>query len=236
MMTDALQHITHVAFSGILGFCGFALILMGLKRALGALFKGGIGEKLVSEALKREGVRAAHDLLLPTGEPDSWTQVDHVAAIPGKLVSIETKNMAGKIYASDQGKKWTQFLGKTKSVFQNPIRQNYKHTQAIIGAVKGAVPVENIVVFAGKATFPKGLPNGCCMIADLKKTLEELAVPAGAIPEAEIAALEKLSSSDSVDREKHLADLRAKHGPDRKWLVGLAMVIVGGALLGFALA
>lgn len=164
-----------------------------------------IGESNVREALLQAGLSARHDLLLPAGKPGAWTQIDHVAAVPGKIVVIETKNMAGSIYGSSTGKVWTQFLGGKKTTFQNPLQQNAKHIEAVRRLAGYVVPVDGLVVMAGSASFPKGMPEGCCNLRDLKKSLRTLAVPEVLVPRAELATIASASSDSSSDREIHQA-------------------------------
>src|SRR5258708_39347972 len=44
---------------------------------------------------------------------------------------IETKNMDGWIFGSVQQETWTQQFFKKKFKFQNPLRQNYRHTRCL---------------------------------------------------------------------------------------------------------
>lgn len=64
-----------------------------------------------------------HDVMLPT--PDGTTQIDHVFVSRFGVFVVETKNMAGWIFGSERGRRWTQVLpGGRKTSFQNPLRQN----------------------------------------------------------------------------------------------------------------
>ncbi len=76
---------------GLFAIVGAVLIAWSLKRAVSRLSKGRQGENRVRRVLKAGGFACAHDLLLPTGEKDGWTQIDHVVALPGRLVSIEPR-------------------------------------------------------------------------------------------------------------------------------------------------
>jgi hypothetical protein len=42
-----------------------------------------------------------------------------------------TKNMKGWIFGSEDYERWTQTFGKKKYSFQNPLRQNYRHTKCL---------------------------------------------------------------------------------------------------------
>lgn len=44
---------------------------------------------------------------------------------------IETKNYKGWIYGSERDRQWTQVIYKRKERFQNPLRQNCRHTKVL---------------------------------------------------------------------------------------------------------
>lgn len=177
---------------------------------------------------------AIHDLLVPDNRNAlAWTQVDHVVRLPGCLVCIETKNYEGLIFGTERQAQWTQALGGRKHRFQNPLRQNYKHVQAV-AAASGGAPTKGLVVFAGKARFPKGLPEGVCRLDELTARLKELATHSleDATQEAWRRLLEA-ASTDRNDRADHLSDLKAVHGSDRRLPIGLALFLCGVAVAVF---
>ncbi|WP_234999885.1 nuclease-related domain-containing protein [Legionella quinlivanii] len=65
---------------------------------------------------------------------------------------METKHYKGWIFAKENARSWSQSLYYDKFRFQNPLRQNYKHVNAIQKALDFIEPhhVHNIVVFSGK--------------------------------------------------------------------------------------
>lgn len=220
---------------GIFAIIGVLLIVWSLKRAILPPRRGRRGERRVRRILESGGFACIHDLLLPTGAQDGWTQVDHVVALPGRLVSIETKTLSGNIYASERARNWTQFIGRQKHPFQNPLHQNFKHLMAIRKIVGNGVPVAGLVVFAGTAKFPKGLPGGCCDLAGLPEALFLLRGMAIGAPSAEfIDLLKQVSSEDSADRRKHMRDIWTKHGSDRNLILPIAGALIGGVLLWIA--
>jgi Nuclease-related domain. len=75
------------------------------------------------------------------------------------IFAIETKNMQGWIFGSERQAEWTQKIFKRSFRFQNPLRQNYKHTKALQAALQ--VPPEaihSVVVFVGGSTFKTEMP------------------------------------------------------------------------------
>jgi hypothetical protein len=220
---------------GIFAIVGAVLVAWSLRRAIPPSLRGRRGEGRVRRVLESGGFACAHDLLLPIGAPGGWTQVDHVVALPGRLVSIETKTLSGHIYASERARNWTQFIGRQKHRLQNPLHQNFKHLMAIRNIVGNGVPVAGLVVLAGRAKFPKGLPGGCCDLAGLPEALYLLRGMAMGAPAAGSLDLLKLvSSKDPADRRKHLRDLRTRHGADGTLILPMAGALAGGVLLWLA--
>ncbi|MCJ8350442.1 NERD domain-containing protein [Moritella sp.] len=123
--------------------------------------KGLIGEwyvnkKLVS-ALDNQQYKLFKNVTLPTG--DGTTQIDHILLSPFGLFVIETKNMQGWIFGSERQAKWTQQIYKHKTSFQNPLRQNYKHTETLrelLSLPKEAV--HSVVIFTARAEFKTTMP------------------------------------------------------------------------------
>ena len=136
----------------------FALVLFLLKLPG---VRGAIGELavrlIVWVRLRRRAYRSVHDLILPTS--DGTTQIDHVIVSGYGIFVIETKNMQGWIFGSERQPKWTQRTRRGKYPFQNPLRQNYKHTKAIEAFLDlPAGVVHSVVVFSGEATFKTAMP------------------------------------------------------------------------------
>ena len=144
---------------------------MSLGRILGALFgtangKGYIGESKVSVmamfALPRSTYTPFHNVTLPV--PDGTTQVDHIFVSRFGVFVVETKNMGGWIFGGERDRQWTQvFRNGQKARFQNPLRQNYRHTKAVKAALvdlrlpSGAV--RSVVAFVGKAELKTEMPD-----------------------------------------------------------------------------
>jgi len=99
-----------------------------------------------------------HDVILST--PDGTTQIDHIFVSKFGIFVVETKNMKGWIFGNSNQSMWTQQIYRAKNQFQNPLRQNYKHSKAIHQLIN--INEENIiplVVFVGDATFKTPMPE-----------------------------------------------------------------------------
>jgi Nuclease-related domain len=149
-----------------------ALVALAALKALLPRLSGWIGERRVSAKLERLFPAVRHDLILPDGR-GGLTQLDHLALTPGGLLVVETKTYSGVILGQANESTWTQVIGRRRHSFQNPLRQNYAHVRAL-ETLAPDIPIEGRVVFAGRARFPKGLPEGVCRPADLAVELATL--------------------------------------------------------------
>jgi hypothetical protein len=210
-----------------------ALVAVAALKALLPRFSGWAGEMQVGARLNRLFPEVRHDLILPDGR-GGLTQIDHLALTPAGLLVVETKTYSGSILGQSNESTWTQALGRQRHRFQNPLRQNFAHVRAIEALVPD-VPVEGRVVFAGKARFPKGMPEGVCHASELRDELEPLRQ--GEVSPLLRAAWEQVlaaSRTDRAARKEHLRGLQARYGGVRStwapvlllagsvlWLTGL---------------
>lgn len=124
--------------------------------------KGAIGEFQVNLAAKffldKQTYTLFKNVTLPT--EDGTTQIDHIIVSRYGVFVIETKNMKGWIFGSPQQKTWTQQIYRHKSKFQNPLHQNYKHTQTLQSALElDPDKIFSLVVFIGDSTFKTAMPD-----------------------------------------------------------------------------
>ena len=124
--------------------------------------KGVFGELIVNLAAKffldKEKYHLFKNVTLPT--EDGSTQIDHVIVSRYGIFVIETKNMKGWIFGSPQQKTWAQKIYKHTSKFQNPLHQNYKHTQTLQSALDiGSDKILSLVVFVGDNEFKTPMPE-----------------------------------------------------------------------------
>lgn len=158
MPEDVFAPVIEAILRPLLWLLLLAVVLFLLK--LPAV-RGAIGELavrlIVWLRLPRRAYHSVHDLILPAS--DGTTQIDHVIVSRYGIFVIETKNMQGWIFGSEHQPKWTQRTRRGKYPFQNPLRQNYKHTKAIEAFLE--LPpevVHSVVVFSGEATFKTAMP------------------------------------------------------------------------------
>ena len=185
---------------------------------LGALFAwfrprllGAVGEKAVSHVLRRLFAETLDDVILPDGR-GGLTQIDHLALTAAGLLVVETKNYGGSILGQAYEPTWTQVIGGQRNRFQNPLRQNFGHIEAVKFHAPG-VPVLGRVVFTNRTRFPKGMPEGVVALAGLRSSLQAL-LGGEILPQTHLAweQLRGVVRADYPAKAEHLAGIRQRHG------------------------
>jgi hypothetical protein len=182
-----------------------------------AWFKGRLGEALVKLAAKlyldSETYHPIHNVTLPTD--DGTTQIDHIFVSRFGLFVVETKNMKGWIFGSARQASWTQKIYKKSYKFQNPLRQNYKHTKTLEAALDiPAEAIHSVIVFVGDSSFktkmPENVTHGSGYIRYIKSFITTVLTEAQV--QTTITAIQsgRLTASWKTDRE-HVKHLREKH-------------------------
>lgn len=144
-----------------------------------AWFKGVIGEFQVNFLLKLFLSKKQYYLIknatLPT--ENGTTQIDHILISKYGIFVIETKNMKGWIFGSENQKEWTQKIYKHSNKFQNPLHQNYKHLKTLESYLNiNQAALFSVVVFIGDSTFKTDMPEnvtyagGCIRYIKSKNT------------------------------------------------------------------
>jgi hypothetical protein len=130
--------------------------------SLMAMFKGFIGEAIGSIAhkisLDKNIYRVLNNVTIPT--PDGSTQIDHVIVSRFGIFVIEAKNMSGWIFGNEKSANWTQSFPGGKFRFQNPLRQNYRHTKCLSDFLGIAhSKFHSVVMFWGESKFKTPMPE-----------------------------------------------------------------------------
>jgi len=128
------------------------------------------GERRVNSMLGRRlpsgEYKVIHDVTLHTSRGP--TQIDHIVVSRFGVFVVETKNYTGWIFGNAKSKQWTQTIYRKKSRFQNPLRQNFKHTKAVESFLSLSPRyVHSVVVFAGDAKFKTDLPDNVTHLWEL---------------------------------------------------------------------
>lgn len=224
------SHLMLLALRPLLWFVPLILVVLALKRLVPRL-RGAVGEARIGRVLEQLFPAVRHDLILPDGR-GGWTQIDHLALTPAGLLVVESKAYRGRIFGRKGEPSWTQVLGRRRHAFQNPLRQNYAHVQAIKALGLG-VPVLERVVFTDAARFPKGLPEGVSRLATLAEDLEPYR--AGVVSDAWRQAWKQLEGhlrTDGATRRAHRKGLERRFGADDRLSPGLLLFAAAGILMG----
>ncbi len=124
-------------------------------------FKGVWGEFLINRLLARLPANdyvTLRNITLPTDS--GTTQIDHIVVSKFGIFVIETKNMKGWIFGSVQQAEWTQKIYRHTIKFQNPLRQNYKHTKTLASVLScPAEHIHSIIIFTGRSVFKTEMPD-----------------------------------------------------------------------------
>ena len=130
--------------------------------SLMSMFKGFVGETLGSVAhkilLDKNIYRELNNVTIQTAA--GTTQIDHIIVSRYGIFVIEAKNMNGWIFGDEKSAQWTQSLPGGKFKFQNPLRQNYKHTKCLsdfLGIEHNKF--HSVVMFWGESTFKTDMPE-----------------------------------------------------------------------------
>lgn len=181
--------------------------------------KGRLGEASISFWAKRlldqNVYHLIPDIMLPT--PDGTTQIDHVIVSRYGIFVLETKTYKGWIYGSENEPQWTQVIFRRKERFQNPLRQNYKHTKTLSELID--IPenhFKSLVVFVGDCTFKTTMPANVVHVRDFVKYIKNHQTPI--ITDAQVPEIAKVIQewTDTVSDEqkaRHVKNLRQNKAP-----------------------
>jgi ribosomal protein L37AE/L43A len=136
------------------------LILLPLLKS--SWFKGLFGEFKVNISSKlfldKQIYQLIKNVTLPT--EDGSTQIDHIIVSKFGIFVIETKNLKGWIFGSENQKQWTQQIFKQKHSFQNPLHQNYKHVKTLEKLLDiNSDKFHSLIVFVGDSKFKTSMPE-----------------------------------------------------------------------------
>jgi restriction system protein len=181
----------------------------------GSLLKGWFGEKITQLGLWHhldEAVyRRVHDLVVPGR--NGTTQIDHVLVSCYGIFVVETKNYNGWIFGDEHAPQWTVSHFGKKFRFQNPLRQNFRHTQCLAEQLQiDPSKLRSVVFFIGNCELKTQLPPNVMthgLSSYIRRFTDECLTPdeAGAI----FDSLATLKTNPALNSRAHLASLTARH-------------------------
>jgi len=88
------------------------------------------------------------------------TQIDHVTVSKFGIFVVETKDWTGWIFGSERAAKWTKSIYGNKDTFQNPLRQNYRHTMSLSKYLDiSHEKIHSIIMVWGDCEFKTKMPR-----------------------------------------------------------------------------
>lgn len=153
-----------------------------------------------------------NNVTIPTG--NGTTQIDHVIVSRYGIFVVETKNYKGWIYGDEKAAKWTQVLYGKKYRFQNPLRQNYRHTKALSEFLGiDHTKLHSMVMFWGDSEFKTEMPENVMMkgyIKYMKSKTEVLFTDQEVDQICEAIKTGRLPAGWTT-RRQHLESLKERH-------------------------
>ncbi|MBB4266694.1 nuclease-related domain-containing protein [Roseospira visakhapatnamensis] len=162
-----------------------SLVMSGLYMTLGPWLRHGGAQRRVARALRRAGLPALNDVVLP-GARGVLCQVDHVVRLPTGFVVLEAVMRGGRLVGGPRGNTWRQDLGLERYHFGNPLKRLDESMEAVRRALpdKGedgtrTPALTGQVVVPRNTRFPRGRPDG---VSPLDEFMDELRAAARTAP------------------------------------------------------
>ena len=128
---------------------------------LNAIIKGWTGElktKFINYLFLDDNYKVFNNVIIR--DDRGSTQIDHVIVSKFGIFTIETKDKKGWIFGNPNQDEWTQVIFNDKFKFQNPLRQNYRHTKALAEFLGiEHTKIHSIIVFWGDCKFKSQMPE-----------------------------------------------------------------------------
>jgi hypothetical protein len=179
------------------------------------LFKGWFGEKKSAikmwVSLDSNVYQRFHDVIVPSRNGTS--QIDHILVSQYGLFIVETKNLGGWIFGSEENQKWTQSLYGQKYQFQNPLRQAYRQKKVLSEFLEIDEATINIVVlFVGDCKFKTSMPSNVIKsgIGSYIKKFRGVVLSPEQVDKI-TATLNRHISESGLTKKDHLKSLHQRH-------------------------
>lgn len=127
--------------------------------------------------LIRDLSRAHYRNVLVPDVVDGEIWIDSLLLTDGGLVVLDIRDYTGNLFGGESINEWTQLIGVKAHKFSNPLLELPARVQAVQALIDG-IPVTGQVVFTRRGQFPKGVPEGVCMIDEVHERLGGFLRPA----------------------------------------------------------
>lgn len=214
MLIHVFSSLPHWLGAVLAGGLLWALLRTVLRSAWS---KGHAGERRVRHLLRRKlkapRYVALHNVTL--NAPGGSTQIDHVVVSCFGVFAIETKNLQGHITGSARQPQWTQTLGEQRFAFQNPLLQNYRHTQVLVATLQ--LPpehVHSVIAFVGRSHLPEDRPVNVTQGSGCVRFIRSFKQPVWTADEVQALAqqlqAQRLAPTQATHRA-HVQHLKERH-------------------------
>jgi hypothetical protein len=177
--------------------------------------KGWFGEKKSAFwmwlSLDKSTYQTFHNVIVPTR--NGTTQIDHVLISPFGVFIVETKNLKGWIFGSENQPNWTQSLYGKNYSFQNPLRQAFRQKKSISEYLEVDESfIHAVVYFVGDCKFKTQLPANVLRsgLGRYIKTFRSHVLPPDEI-DSVVGKLARLLAESKLTTRDHLRSLRQRH-------------------------
>lgn len=194
---------------------------------------GDIGESRTAYYLHRlpiDTYMVFNDVIVADSEGRT-TQIDHIVVSCYGIFVVETKCYKGWIFGDEKSRTWTQslcvgsgwFASSEKHIFQNPIRQNWRHIYVLAERLRLPRKVFfNVVAFSGEAEFKTKMPyyvmSECDVVEYIKSYTDSIlseSIVKGAYTSIRQFALHSESAHEEA-KALHVQMLDKYHNSDYK--------------------
>lgn len=182
------------------------------------MLKGWLGEQKTALTiwlgLDEKAYGRFHNLIIPSR--NGTTQIDHLLVSRYGLFIVETKNMKGWIFGSEDQAKWTQVLYRQKHSFQNPLRQTFRQKKVLSEFLSiDEKFIHTVVYFVGDCRFKTELPPNVLRsrLASYIKRFESQVLTQEDLTDIR-RQLTHIAKNAPITKKEHLASLRERHASD----------------------
>jgi len=155
--------------------------------------------------------RRFHDVIIPT--KNGTTQIDHLLVSPYGVFIVETKNIKGWIFGSEDQSNWTQSLYRKKYSFQNPIRQTFRQKKVLSEYLNlDESIIHTVIYFVSDCKFKTQMPTNVIrsgLGSYIKQYRNRILSPEEISRVLKI--LEKHISESALTTRDHIQSLRERH-------------------------
>ena len=180
------------------------------------MFEGWFGEKKTEFklwlSLNKELYRRFNDVIIPSD--NGTTQVDHILVSPFGLFIVETKNLKGWIFGSEEKPKWTQVVYGNKYSFQNPLRQTHRHKKVLSKYLDlKETHIQTVVCFVGDSKFKTELPSNV-LSSGLGRYIKQFQERILSNDEVERICSLIINTKGKISKREHIQSLQNRHSSD----------------------